>query len=397
MPPHRARIAATTTNTLEKAGKCVNTTAMSLTLTRRPSGIYRVRGTVHGIRIDQSTKTRDRAEAREIRDKLAAEIFHQKIYGRPKKQNADFTFGQAALSYLEAGRGGAYNLEIVIKAFADTELAEITQGMIDKKARAAFPHQKPSTRLRSFYAPTSAILRWAARERMMPFLPIETPRIKQGRPDWRTPKEIEELIAAARGMSGLVTFYVGTGCRASEALGLKWKDVSPNSDRITFWDTKSNYPRSVDLCTRTRAALPLRQDAEKLVWRKDNGDPWSNRHGPARKLKRLCAALQLPHSNLHTFRHTWASWHYAQNKDPMQLMRDGGWRSLTMVMRYTHMGSADLAEQVKQYNWRQFGQNLGNTLTKNNYNYRFQALTSHITIIGNDEVGSSILPCGTII
>jgi len=332
---------------------------MSLLLQQRPSGIWRIRGSVQGIRVDQSAGTRDREKAATIRDKIAAEIFHEKIYGAPEKKTENYTFGTAALSYIESGRGHAYNLEIVIKAWGNTKLADITQGMIDKKALKAFPHQKPSTRLRCFYAPTSAILKWAARERMMPFLPIETPRIKQNRPDWRTPTEIEELIAGARGMANLITFYVGTGCRASEALNLKWQDVSPDGDRVTFWNTKSNYPRSVDLCDRTRAALPSRRDSDDLVWRKDNGEPWSDRYGPALKLKRLCVDLKLPHSNLHTFRHTWASWHYADNKDPMLLMRDGGWQSLTMVMRYTHMGTPDLADKIKKHNWRKLGQYQG--------------------------------------
>ena len=43
------------------------------------------------------------------------------------------------------------------------------------------------------------------------------------------------------------------------------------------------------------------------------------------------------HVFLHMGRHSWASWHYAVNKDLKMLMLNGGWQSLDMADRYSHL------------------------------------------------------------
>jgi integrase len=39
----------------------------------------------------------------------------------------------------------------------------------------------------------------------------------------------------------------------------------------------------------------------------------------------------------HDCRHTWATWHYAANRDLVALMKLGGWKSERMALRYAHM------------------------------------------------------------
>ncbi|PHR61822.1 MAG: hypothetical protein COA43_01235 [Robiginitomaculum sp.] len=320
---------------------------------RKASEIYRIRGSHYGIRIDQSARTRSKDEAKQILKSIETQIFKEVHDLNPPKEDTK-TFAEVVIKYLEAGNGGAYDLEAIILTFGETPIKDITQGDIDTEALKLYPDHKPSSVIRLFYAPISAILNWERKERMLGPVSIKKPKLKQSRPDWRTPKEAENLIKHSRGMSALATFYIGTGARCSEAINLDWKDVSPNSERVTFWDTKSGLARSVDLCDRTRASMPTRPKDGGKVWRKDNGHPWSDRHGPARKLKRICELYKLPHSNIHTLRHTWASWHYAMHKDPMKLMIDGGWKSLDLVMVYTHMGTRDLKRQIIFNNWHQY-------------------------------------------
>jgi integrase len=44
----------------------------------------------------------------------------------------------------------------------------------------------------------------------------------------------------------------------------------------------------------------------------------------------------------HDCRHSWATWHYASNRDLGALMRLGGWKSASMVMRYAHVNVDEL-------------------------------------------------------
>ncbi|PHR93202.1 MAG: hypothetical protein COA69_04435 [Robiginitomaculum sp.] len=327
---------------------------MSLYLTKRKtSDIYRIRGSHYGIRIDQSARTRSKDEAKQILTSIETQIFKEVHNLNPPPEDTQ-SFAEVVIKYLEAGNGEAYDLEAVILALGEKTIKEITQGVIDTQALRLYPNHKPSSVIRLFYAPISAILNWERKERMLGPVFIKKPKMKQSRPDWRTPKEAEKLIKLSRGMSALATFYIGTGARCSEAINLDWKDVSSNNERVTFWDTKSGFARSVDLCNRTRKAMPPRPEKGGKVWLKDNGQPWSDRHGPARKIKRICEQYGLPHTNIHTLRHTWASWHYATYKDPMKLMMDGGWKSLDLVMVYTHMGTSDLKRQVSAKKWHKY-------------------------------------------
>ena len=92
--------------------------------TKSPNWI--IRGTLRGIRIEESTGTDSKKVAEEIRAKREAEILAQSVYGR----RATATFAQAALSYLENG-GNKRFLDKVISYFGTTALAKIGQDAID--------------------------------------------------------------------------------------------------------------------------------------------------------------------------------------------------------------------------------------------------------------------------
>jgi hypothetical protein len=78
--------------------------------TKSPNWI--IRGTLRGIRIEESTGTDNKKVAEEIRAKREAEILAQSVYGR----RATATFAEAALSYLENG-GNKRFLDKVISYF----------------------------------------------------------------------------------------------------------------------------------------------------------------------------------------------------------------------------------------------------------------------------------------
>src|SRR6516225_2240444 len=131
---------------------------MSLRLVRRPkSPNWVVRGTIRGVRIEESTGTDNKKIADEIRAKREAEILAQSVYGR----RATATFAEAALSYLENG-GRKRFLDKPIRYFRTTPLAKIDQDAIDVGARKVYPNASGATRNRQFYTPVSAVIKHAA-------------------------------------------------------------------------------------------------------------------------------------------------------------------------------------------------------------------------------------------
>lgn len=325
---------------------------MPIKLYKRPNGIYHLRGTVQGRRIDQSARTRNRAEADAIRANLEAEEFKRAVYG----DKAVATFAEAALRYMRAG-GSPDHLTPLIASFGNRRLSEIDQALLDEMA-AEREGVKASTMIRQIYTPALAVLNFAHEQKLCDAVRIRKPVVKAARVDFLTPAEAKTLLGFLPDhLRPLVTFYLGTGCRASEALDLEWRDVSPGGERVVLWETKGGYSRGVDLQRRAREALPERGTG--LVWRNSRGEAWHAYDAVNLMLKRYAERNQFRSVHLHLFRHTWATWAYACNRDLTFLMQQGGWRSATMVMRYAHAASDDLAREVLAEGWEFPGSRIG--------------------------------------
>lgn len=316
---------------------------MPLIITKRPNGIWHVRGTVQKRRYDFSTSTRVRAEAEAIRAKTEADAFKRAIYG----DRAVATFSEAALGYMRAG-GEREHLAPIIRAIGERRLVDVTQALVD--SLAAGRTVKPATLVRQIYTPVSAVMNFAAEQRLCDVVRFKKPVVRSARVDYLTPAEAEALLAALPPhLAGLVTFYLATGCRATEAIELDWRDVSSECERVVLWDTKGDYPRGVDLQRRARDVLPPRSTGR--VWLNSRGEPWHGYDAVNLMVNRHAERAGLRRVHCHLFRHTWATWAYACTRDLTFLMGQGGWRTATMVFRYAHAASDDLARSVWGQNW----------------------------------------------
>lgn len=384
---------------------------MALYLYKNPtSGIYYVRGTHHGQSVDESTRTRSERDAEGVREKREREIYAEQVLGK----KPDRSFAEAAIGYM-SGEGEKKYLAPILAAqltvdgkrivFGEMLLKDIDQAVIDALATKLYPSAKSSTRNRHVYTPVSAVLTWASDQKSWQFAHgrVRRPRQPKGRIDWRTPKEIEWWLARVGDLKPLITAYVGTGARASEMLNLQWPNVSPAGHRMTLWEdeTKAETARGVDLQMRVRAVLPTRPESNKgHVWLKADRTRWSaydainnrlwqvtarearaaanrveqeeinealaigrtfktvgleRRHAAAKRARELIMVVaereNIPRIHCHIFRHTWATWAYAVTRDMPWVMNQGGWASTALAMRYIHVGSADLAEDVLAYGW----------------------------------------------
>jgi integrase len=50
-------------------------------------------------------------------------------------------------------------------------------------------------------------------------------------------------------------------------------------------------------------------------------------------------------------RHTWATWAYAVTSDLPWLMQQGGWAKPDIAMRYMHVGTPELGDDVRRHGW----------------------------------------------
>lgn len=335
---------------------------MSVKAYKRPNGFYHLRGTYLGQRIDRSASTRSKQHADILAAKAEREIFERYVKG----PEAVSTFAEAAADYLRAGGEGRY-MTPLIERFGLTKLSAIDQAMLDLVAIELYPDAKSSTRRRQVYAPFIAC--WKAAQAANKAPAREWKRAAEGkrRIVWITPEEAEVLLAALEpNTRALVTFYIGTGCRASEALNLVWSDISPAAQQVTFWEdiTKAGASRSVDLGARVRDALPQRRGPNDPVFLNSRGGPWHAYDAVNLALGRACKRAKVRKISCHVLRHTFATWGYALTKNLETLMKQGGWASPDIAMRYMHGGTDDLAKSVQAHGWELLGSTLPRTSKK---------------------------------
>ena len=327
---------------------------MPLRLVRRPkSPNWIIRGTLRQIRIEESTGTDNKKIAEEIRAKREAEILAESIYGR----QATATFAQAALSYLEQGGSKRY-LHRIIAHFGTTPLARINQEAIDRGARRLYPNTSDSTRVRQFYVPASAVLMHAAKRGWCPKLIIERPKTAPPRVRWITLDEANRLInACAKHLRPLVIFLLYTGARVGEALWLDWRHVDLERGHVIFPKTKNGDARGVPLHPRVIDALAKLPHREGAVFRHSDGVPYErpdndeddNRSAGSRiktAFKGACRRAGIEDFHPHDCRHTFATWHYARNRNLIALMKLGGWKDIKSVGRYMHVNVDELRDTV---------------------------------------------------
>ena len=74
---------------------------------------------------------------------------------------------------------------------------------------------------------------------------------------------------------------------------------------------------------------------------KDNGEPFLYSNGKA--FKSACVRAGISEAlTWHDLRHTWATWHVMGGTPLEVLMKLGGWKSLSMVLKYAHLGQSHL-------------------------------------------------------
>ncbi|MET4804430.1 site-specific integrase [Bradyrhizobium sp. LB11.1] len=343
---------------------------------RAGSPNWYLRGTLRGISVRESCQTDDRKIAEEIKAKREWEILQRSVYGI----KASGTFLGAIAIYLE-NDGDARFLQPLIDHFRSTALAKIDQAAADAAAIAIYPGLAPATINRQLYTPLSAVINMAASKDYCAPVKFKRPKLPKGRVRWILHAEAFKLIeACALHLKPLVAFLFYTGARVGEALWLDWRNVDLQRGQVQFLDTKNGRDRGVPLHPDLVAILANLPHRDGCVFRKqgrmvkrylpagsnsgeaieveyelgeayaplDEDDPRDVSAGSRIKkgFKAAVKRAKITDFHPHDCRHTWATWHYQENRDLNMLMHLGGWSSLQMVLRYAHVNVAHAAPSI---------------------------------------------------
>lgn len=188
----------------------------------------------------------------------------------------------------------------------------------------------------------------------------KAPRIKPlklppSRVRWLTHADAARLLAELRPpLREMADFSLETGLRWGNVAGLKWASVDLRHGLVTF--------NAREMKGRAGLCIPLTPRAlEILHAQRGQHGQWvftSQRKKVSRPARlNWYGALEragIEDFRWHDLRHTWASWH-AQRGTPMLILQQlGGWKSASMVTRYSHLDIRSLQEHVAGFSsWNQ--------------------------------------------
>lgn len=197
-----------------------------------------LRGTVRGVRVDESTGTGDRAAAEAIRIKREAEVLDRSVFGHRET----LTFAEAAVKYMEAG-GERRFLTPVIRHFKVTKVDAIDQPSLDEAARKILPKGRPGTWNRQVYTPTIAVLRYAKVT-----TPFKRPKVERTSAEFAEHEYLESLLpSCSERLAALLIFMFYTGRRIGDAVKLDWQDVNLQQRTALIRRPKNGRPIGVYL------------------------------------------------------------------------------------------------------------------------------------------------------
>ena len=348
---------------------------------RKDTGALEIRGIVkpagegQAIRVRRRAGTNDPKLAAEEARLLEVEILRGAYHG---ERRAAKTFSEAALSYLkheERTIGTKALVRRLTQHFRDTPLDKINQEAVDRaRARVLRDGARSATVKRNLIVPLRAIMLHAAKRNWCSRPNFDLPAEPRGRTAFLMPDQVDALIeAAAPHLRPLLAFLVCTGCRIGEAFALQWPEVDLRGARVILWEgeTKGGSRRIVPLPPRAVATLASLPHREGHVFRTQHGEAYrqSSKGGGgqirgawatacrkaglpgaggarARSDRSSKAITFQPENTPHNLRHTWATWHYAVNKDLLRLMHDGGWSDMKLVVRYAHLMPAGMQDAI---------------------------------------------------
>lgn len=287
-------------------------------------------------RLRASTRTADKKAAQEYHDKVKADLWRHEKLGEP----LPITWAEAVTKWLAIKPRGLPDRYRINALDIDEERLPLAAGTLEDilEGMAAGSRNR-------VIALIGAVHRASG---------VEPPAVERGtntpsRTRWLSAEEWARLLKALSAESALLAqcarFAVATGLRENNVLNLRWSqvDLGRAVAYVEAAEVKQRQPIGIPLPPDAMAVLRARRGLHK-VWvfaHPDSGAPLSKASN--RAWYEAVRKAKLPGFRWHDLRHTWASWAVQSGVRIEELMELGGWKTLAMVKRYSHLSPGHLA------------------------------------------------------
>ncbi len=315
--------------------------------------LYRRRGTpfwwcrfqLDGREIRLSTRTQNRQQA-EAFETLARNRAYEHIR---LGQRPDHSWQEAARRWLSETRKRSKDVDERIIAWLSEHIGDAPLSAIDREVveelRALKAEEQSESTADRYMALLRAILKKAADDwgwlDKAPKVPMYRP--ERPEPRWLSLEQFNRLVnELPQHLKPAAKVAVLTGLRMRAMLSLRWDQVDIQARRawIAGADMKGKQSHGFPLSLETIEVLKgmPRSGPWVFQWRGKRVDDCNGK-----AFKDAVSRAGVEPLRWHDLRHTWASWAVQAGVSLHELMMLGGWKSLAMVQRYSHLSPDHLA------------------------------------------------------
>ena len=300
-----------------------------------------------GSRIQRSTKTVDKRQAKEFADTLKVRYWRCAHLGdKPRR-----TWKEAAVRWVKESQRKSTADDLAQIQWVDPYLGklyldQISRDVIDRISQdKAATGVKPAT-VNRLLEVVRVILNTAAQEwEWIDHVPrVRLLKTAQKRIRWLKREEVARLLPLLPAhLQAMVRFTLATGLRRTNVTGMQWSQV--DLARRVAWihadQSKTGRPIGV----------PLNADAVNVLRGQLGQHDCYCFHYKGNRIRQVStkawytalASAGITDFRWHDLRHTWASWHVQQGTPIHVLQELGGWSEIKMVQRYAHLAPEHLA------------------------------------------------------
>jgi len=273
--------------------------------------------------------------AGKIPERTLAELLDRYISGALRMKNLKSK--EQRLQHLEYWRGELGTLK----------LSEVTVGVVAGVRDRLLASGKTAGTCNRYLSALGAAFKgtmelgWTASN---PVRDVLKPTEPKGRTRFLDREEMTRLLAAcakvSRDLADLATFSVYTGCRQSEAIGLRWQNVDMDRRQAAFLDTKNGTSRSVALVGPAFEVLTARKRTSGLVF--------GLVEFPRSEWNRAVRDSGIENFVWHDLRHSCASFLAAVGASLPEIGAVLGHKSALSTARYSHLATTATASILEK-------------------------------------------------
>jgi integrase len=195
---------------------------------------------------------------------------------------------------------------------------------------------------------TLAIRDWGMESLRNPVALVTKPKAGKGRERRLEEDEESRLLAVADPeMGNIIRLALETAMRRGELSNLNWNDIDLERRSAVLYETKNGETRSIPLSPEALEILRgIRRgqgEEERRVFPRFSGNPYKI----TEKMNKACKMAGIVGLRFHDLRHEATSRLFENTDlDLMEIRAITGHKTLQMLVRYTHLRTARLAERL---------------------------------------------------